>query len=347
MPSSFSASASFSASSSSSSSPVDIDALNAFLRSSKSAAVSTAPSAPKVILVMGNEAADVDSMVCAVSYALVLSRGKKKQRKRDGEDDDDDAVVVVPMISVPREDFALRTDAAWLFAQLGVDLDALTFADDLDPLALDAAGRLSELVLVDHNVPSAPLRSLLPKITRVIDHHQDESQYPSEADVEIALLGSCATLITEAIVAAEAADAADAAVARGGSPTLMPGGPIAKMLAAAVLLDTQNLDPEATRTTPRDAAALRVLSPAAGFSGDADADAFYQTLKRERFDQMSLSPRDLLRRDYKQWDMGVGHHHQGRELLAEGERGRGDGERLALFRLPFEKKKEKKHSKKN
>jgi hypothetical protein len=26
------------------------------------------------------------------------------------------------MISVPREDFALRTDAAWLFADLGLDL---------------------------------------------------------------------------------------------------------------------------------------------------------------------------------------------------------------------------------
>jgi hypothetical protein len=36
----------------------------------------------------------------------------------------------------------------------------------------------------------------------------------------------------------------------------------------------------------------------------AKAEAFYQTLKRERFDQMGLSPRDLLRRDYKQWDMG-------------------------------------------
>ena len=34
-------------------------------------------------------------------------------------------------------------DAAWLFADLGIDVAALTFADDLDPLLLESSGRLS------------------------------------------------------------------------------------------------------------------------------------------------------------------------------------------------------------
>ena len=34
-------------------------------------------------------------------------------------------------------------DAAWLFADLGIDVAALTFADDLDPLLLESTGRLS------------------------------------------------------------------------------------------------------------------------------------------------------------------------------------------------------------
>jgi|AntAceMinimDraft_1070359.scaffolds.fasta_scaffold33364_2 inorganic pyrophosphatase/exopolyphosphatase len=249
---------------------------------------------PQIILVMGNEAADLDSVACAVSFALTLYRKHAKESGSEGGDGGAPRMMVVPLIGVPRDDFALRTDAAWLFADVGVDVAALTFTDDLDPLALAAAGRLAELVLVDHNNPVASLRSLLPKVTRVIDHHQDESQYPPDAEVEIVLTGSCATLITEAIVAT----GDDLGV-------LAPGGPIAKMLAAAVLLDTQNLDANATRATPRDAAALKRLAPAAGLATDAEAEAFYHTLKRERFDQAGLSPRDLLRRDYKQWDMGV------------------------------------------
>ena len=217
---------------------------------------------PQIILVMGNEAADLDSVACAVSFALTLYRKHAKESGSEGGDGGAPRMMVVPLIGVPRDDFALRTDAAWLFADVGVDVAALTFTDDLDPLALAAAGRLAELVLVDHNNPVASLRSLLPKVTRVIDHHQDESQYPPDAEVEIVLTGSCATLITEAIVAT----GDDLGV-------LAPGGPIAKMLAAAVLLDTQNLDANATRATPRDAAALKRLAPAAGLATDAEAEA--------------------------------------------------------------------------
>lgn len=164
------------ATSSSSASGLDVDALNAFLRASKSAAVSSEHSAPELVLVIGNEAADLDSMVCALSYALAVSA---EMRKKGSNTEPAVAVTVVPIISVPREDFALRTDAVWLFSHLGVDLDALVFSDDLDPLALDVAGRLSELILVDHNVPATPFRSLIPKVTRVVDHHEDESKYPA------------------------------------------------------------------------------------------------------------------------------------------------------------------------
>jgi hypothetical protein len=38
----------------------------------------------------------------------------------------------------------------------------------------------------------------------------------------------------------------------GGGGVLAPGGPVPRMLAAAICLDTQNLDTAATRCTPRD-----------------------------------------------------------------------------------------------
>ena len=264
----------------------DVDALNAFLRASR-ASLREDPNA-SVALVMGNEAADLDSMACAVSYAYAASRDAS--RRRDGGVD---SVAFVAVIAVPREDFALRTDAAWLFRDAGVDVAALVFADEVDPVALRDAGRLKGVTLVDHNRAAAAYESVVHLVGAIVDHHEDEGKYPSTASTTIATVGSCATLVTEAL---------DGSFRRGGA--LNGEGPLARLLAGAVALDTQNLDFSASRATERDAAALARLAPLAGLSSSADVDAFYETLKRRRFDQAGLSPRDLLRRDYKQWDMG-------------------------------------------
>ena len=83
-------------------------------------------------------------------------------------------------------------------------------------------------------------------------------------------------------------------------PRLRHGDPRAALLLGAVLLDTQNLDASATRVHDRDRAVVPRLASLAGCGGDA-ADRFHAELKRRRLDQSLLSPRDLLRRDYKQW----------------------------------------------
>jgi exopolyphosphatase len=259
----------------------DVDALNAFLRASRAALAD--PNA-SVALVMGNEAADLDSMACAVSLAYAAANGSGRGVG---------SVSFVAMIAVPREDFALRTDAAWLFRDVGVDISALVFSDEVDPLALRDAGRLKSVTLVDHNRAAAAYESVVHLVDVVVDHHEDEGKYPSTASTTIAPVGSCATLVTEAM---------DGSFRRSGA--LNGEGPLARLLAGAVALDTQNLDFVASRATERDAAALARLAPLAGLPAAADVSSFYETLKRRRFDQAGLSPRDLLRRDYKQWDMG-------------------------------------------
>ena len=42
---------------------------------------------------------------------------------------------------------------------------------------------------MDHNVPATRFRPLLAKVTRVIDHHEDEAMYPPDAAADIALVG--------------------------------------------------------------------------------------------------------------------------------------------------------------
>ena len=109
-----------------------MSALNQYLAASR-AGLDTGP---VDLLVMGNEAADLDSMASAIAYAYHLSALEKGK-------------TVIPVMPIPREDFRLRTEAAYVFKQAGIDLDNLLFSDDTDLLSLLA--RAKGLVLVDHN----------------------------------------------------------------------------------------------------------------------------------------------------------------------------------------------------
>ncbi|MCF6334552.1 MAG: hypothetical protein L3J12_02285, partial [Spirochaetales bacterium] len=81
-------------------------------------------------VVMGNEAADLDSMVSAVSYAWYLYLL-------------DNQLNPFPYINIPRADFKLRTEAVYLFEKAGIDIESLLFTDDLDLVKLKKAGNLN------------------------------------------------------------------------------------------------------------------------------------------------------------------------------------------------------------
>jgi len=278
--------------------------LNAFLRdarelvrASDSNAKKKTPRAERVTLVLGNEAADLDSVACAISLAYALH-----------EANDDASRAYVPVVCVPREDFSLRADARWLLESVGVDVDALTFGGEI--AFGDASGPIVHdrlrLVLVDHNAlaSASEYASFASAVDAVVDHHDDEKKYPATAAAAVVPTGSCATLVAEALVLDRSALAARSETAtrvfrETGPPTrLRAGDPRAALLLAAVLLDTQNLNASATRVHARDEAVAPIL---ASLAGTGDPVRFHDELKRRRFDQSGLSPRDLLRRDYKQW----------------------------------------------
>ena len=271
--------------------------LNAFLRDTRELVragdSNASATAKRVTLVLGNEAADLDSVACAVSLAYALH-----------EANDDASRAYVPVVCVPREDFSLRADARWLLESIGVDVDALTFDGEID-FAKTLDDRL-RLVLVDHNAlaSASAYASFASAVDAVVDHHDDEKKYPATAAAAIVPTGSCATLVAEPLVLDSSALAATAENAtrvfrETGPPTrLRFGDPRATLLLAAVLLDTQNLNASATRVHARDEAVAPIL---ASLAGTGDPARFHDELKRRRFDQSGLSPRDLLRRDYKQW----------------------------------------------
>jgi len=242
------------------------DALNAFLKTAAEAARSGKPA--RVFL--GNEASDLDSMASSVLYAW--SKGAIS-----------DGLSNLPVMNIPREDFSLRTEAAWLFQESGVDARNLVFLDEIDAGRLFAAGG-SKLVLVDHNKLSAVQAAWAGAVEGIIDHHADEGLYP-QAKKTIEPTGSASTLVAEVLLAP-------------GTAKLEAGAAVLAL--GTILLDTVNLDPEAKRVTPRDEAVAKRLLEVSG----ADRKVLFDRLQFEKFNVAALSSRDILRKDYKEYRMG-------------------------------------------
>jgi exopolyphosphatase len=249
--------------------PAGISRVNQFLASNR-AALSAAKS---VHLVMGNEAADLDSMASSVMYAYY----KAQTAGNSGN------VAFIPLINVPRADFKLRTEAVYLFREAGIDIGLLHFADEVDPGALKAAGRL-KLTLIDHNKLASFQEQLADCVVEILDHHKDEGLFTSASPRIIEPVGSSATLVAEALLGKEE-------LLETGSATLLLG---------TILLDTVNLDPEAKRATPKDQQIVERLLKSTG----RDRKGLFDMLQKEKFNVSALDTSDLLRKDYKEWKVG-------------------------------------------
>ena len=104
-----------------------------------------------VTVVMGNQASDADSMVSSIVYAYCLHWDAHQHKS--GNSDGDGLGLFIPMMPIPRADFALRFETAALFDRLGIDpARHLLFADELeDELEALHRRRALRLVLTDHN----------------------------------------------------------------------------------------------------------------------------------------------------------------------------------------------------
>ena len=221
------------------------------------------------MLVFGNEAADLDSVVSAIGLAWVLGNGKKP-------------CSALPLIPIKRDDFRLKTESRWVLSQTGIDAENLFFLDDVLPLDT-LMSRVRGFALVDHNRLANGLSKYKEKVRLIMDHHEDLKLYPN-ALRRIEPVGSCATLVGENLINDSG----------GGAVGKIPGS-LAALLLGTILIDTVNLDPNAGRATPRDHAVVEHLQPIA----DLDTDTFYQGIRAAKSDISGMDTKDLLRRDCK------------------------------------------------
>ncbi|KAI8347373.1 hypothetical protein B0O80DRAFT_502707 [Mortierella sp. GBAus27b] len=246
------------------------------------------PNAP-VILVTGNESADLDSIVSALTSSLFLSRLDANKPK-----------IVLPFINIPKADLLLRSDVEYILSLTKIDHELLFFREDLPELQQLVSKNQLFLFLVDHNKVSGTM-DVLDKapVVGLLDHHADEKLYQDTADPRrIEVVGSCASLVASQFFQ----DAIDHHAPKDLLTTL------AQLLLAPILIDTQNLRPEAKKVQPLDVAMANLVYP---FTGFHSRDHLYSKISEARCDTSHLSFYDLLRKDYKEWSVT---HYSGRPV---------------------------------
>ncbi|KAI0132662.1 hypothetical protein BJ170DRAFT_730730 [Xylariales sp. AK1849] len=256
--------------------------LRAFLATARSA-LTDPPSNKQQLLtfVVGNESADLDSL-CS---ALLLAYLRTYTPPHD---------LHIPLCHIPRENLTLRPEFTAVLKHASVTPDDVITLSELynsnTPKAED-----TQWLLVDHNSMSGKLGQLYSsRVAGCIDHHDDEERVPKESKVRvIEMSGSCMSLVVTHCRQAwdELSSSSDDAEA---------DAQLANLALAPILIDTANLT-DKSKTTNFDKDAVTYLEARLQCS-EYERTNFYNHVSHLKEDISPLSLRDILRKDYKEWE---------------------------------------------
>ena len=278
--------------------------------------------------VLGNEAADADSIISSLTYAFL------KQWKCDNASCkpslDNLKTPIIPITSIKRSEMHLRRDVGLLLIEVGMKLDDLICIDECNIEKISVEKNL-DLILVDHNKLSNSVATLLCAdedhhsiVKEVIDHHEDSGLYRAAFIREVAFdmenkkpeVGSTCTIVAEKFLQNENIGALNA--------------DIATLLIAVIAVDTLNMDPTKKRGTFRDQAALDSLQM---HFPDIRRDYLFSLLMNAKTDPSfweSLSAKDTLLMDCKEFQF-----EKKKELLSEFEASTNrNNQQFASFSVP-------------
>ncbi|KAF9095791.1 Exopolyphosphatase [Mortierella sp. AD031] len=251
-----------------------------------------------VLIVTGNESADLDSIVSALTTSFFLAHSGAYPDK-----------VVLPFVNIPKIDLTLRSDAEFMLEANHINRDLLFFRDDLPTLEkLVAKGKLS-LFLVDHNELMGTMASLAEaKVVGVLDHHADQGLYKDTANPRrIEMIGSCCSLVADHFLKAQMDKNLSSQANNGEVPSWVQQ--VTCLLLGPILIDTQDLKPERKKVKPLDLAMAKFIFP---FTGWESMEDLFHRIDSARRDTSRLSYYDLLRKDYKEWT--VQHYKTGEDV---------------------------------
>lgn len=112
--------------------------LNQFLSSTSKDTLLSKSDSRTFHIVIGNEASDMDSIVSSIVYAFYKNSTEGNNENVSRKQIKSYHQVYVPVINIPREDFALRTETTWIFSQLQIPSQSLIFYEGDTIGAIDA-----------------------------------------------------------------------------------------------------------------------------------------------------------------------------------------------------------------
>lgn len=248
----------------------------------------------RLSIVCGNESADFDSVSSALSYAYFdyLYQVQTTQLSN--------ITPLLPVINIPRDDLKLRKDITFMLEkEYSINEDLLYFHEDLIKWKTQHNGLQIDAVLVDHNELVNESKKLIDNVVGIIDHHEDMGLYTDAKPRIIQVTGSCTSLIFNYWNA----QIEDKSAMKD----------MIKFMYGAVLLDTANFkhkvedpDREAVKNyqTLENGPTINLLSQ--DKNETFSQEQFFKTLKKAKKDIKGLSVRDIMKKDYKQFEFNVG-----------------------------------------
>ena len=230
--------------------------------------------------VIGNEAADADSIIATITTAYLRHHTYLRHA------DPTQLPPTVPVVPCARADLCFRPETVKLLSLCNIEMESLIHVEDVDLRGIFDRGELA-LTLTDHNDGSLQQnQGLGSAVIEIIDHHADAGklQHIAAEMRRIEPLGSACTLVAE-LYFSEAPQLLDVSVRT--------------LLAGVILLDTNNflnLD----KTKPRDRQALQKLC-----ESDGIPHGLYDQLQFSKCDPAywsTIGTYDLLRTDFKAFE---------------------------------------------
>ncbi|KAH6723158.1 hypothetical protein BKA61DRAFT_462838 [Leptodontidium sp. MPI-SDFR-AT-0119] len=281
--------------------PLPRVSLRSFLSSAKTALHNANQQSSPLTFVIGNEAADLDSLCSAVVLAYLRTYTSPTPTN----------TLYIPLSNIPHADLALRPELLPVLSRANLKPSDLITLSDLPPLTQSSRipPEKTRWILVDHNSLLGELGKIYSgRVFGCIDHHDEEDKVPRDCGDEprvVRKIGSCSSLVVE-----YCRDAWDALSVRSGSKssdkeTAKWDAELARVALAPVLIDTSNLENEA-KTTTADVEAVKYLEKwiSAGEGEALDQKGYYREIWMAEGDVEGMSLVDLLRKDYKQWSEG-------------------------------------------
>lgn len=246
-----------------------------------------APQRARILsFVTGNQSADMDSVVSAITYAYFHHQAYPK------------GPPLYPLVNITREELQLRRDIVLLLKSHSISDKNLYFLEDVEELTKN--DQSVELVLVDHcNLQGELLTRLYEEkrlnVVGIVDHHADEGVFMDASPRIIQSNGSCSSLVFN-YWNDKINDKA-----RGTDVILLLLGPL--------VIDTSNMT---QKVEENDVTAFREyqkvlesgpteLQTDILVSGVTPEESFYKTLKAAKKDLSGFFFFDVLRKDYKQF----------------------------------------------